>query len=144
GRRPVRPDQHGRGGRAQPAGPDPEHGARDRGPDDRVALRRRESREALRCPGAGEPPAAAGSRRGPGRDPRLARSAPPGAMILRCAAVFAAFFVVLASVYAAFPAFYDGDSYYHLAVARLYVAEGFVNSLAWARFSVLADGFGDK
>lgn len=46
--------------------------------------------------------------------------------------------------YARLPALYDTDAYYHLAVARLYGTHGFVNTLDWARFSIMRDGFGDK
>lgn len=42
------------------------------------------------------------------------------------------------------PVLYDLDSYYHLAIARLYGTAGIVDALPWARFSVLSDGFGDK
>jgi hypothetical protein len=42
------------------------------------------------------------------------------------------------------PSIPDTDSYYHLAVARLYGEQGFVDQLEWARFSVMRDGFGDK
>lgn len=39
---------------------------------------------------------------------------------------------------------YDTDSYYHLAVARAYAEEGELGRAPGLRFSVLADGFGDK
>ena len=42
------------------------------------------------------------------------------------------------------PLLHDGDSYYHLAVARLYSQKGFVEHLEWARYSVMNSGFGDK
>lgn len=42
------------------------------------------------------------------------------------------------------PDLYDTDSYYHLAVARAYGAEGVLHDLRWTRFSVMAQGFGDK
>lgn len=42
------------------------------------------------------------------------------------------------------PLLHDGDSYYHLSVARLYSQKGFVNQLDWARYSVMNSGFGDK
>ena len=44
----------------------------------------------------------------------------------------------------ALPSIPDFDSYYHLAVARLYRAEGFVRGLAWARPSLLGERLGDK
>lgn len=43
-----------------------------------------------------------------------------------------------------FPALFDVDSYFHLAVARAYAERGFFQTLDWARFSVMHDGFGDK
>ena len=46
--------------------------------------------------------------------------------------------------YTRFPALYDVDAYYHLAVARAYAERGFFQTLDWARFSVLHDTFGDK
>src|SRR5437867_10959776 len=42
------------------------------------------------------------------------------------------------------PVLPDGDSYYHLAVARAYAEHGLSYRPDWARFSVLHDGFGDK
>jgi hypothetical protein len=39
---------------------------------------------------------------------------------------------------------FDGDSYYHLAAARLLAQHGFVAALPWARFSVLGEHYGDK
>jgi hypothetical protein len=39
---------------------------------------------------------------------------------------------------------YDTDSYYHLAVARAYHQEGALDRAPGLRFSVLAEGFGDK
>jgi hypothetical protein len=39
---------------------------------------------------------------------------------------------------------WDGDSYYHLAVARSYAHGGVFHDLEWARFSAMAKGFGDK
>jgi hypothetical protein len=38
----------------------------------------------------------------------------------------------------------DSDSYFHLAVARLYADEGLVRALPWTRLSVLGEAFGDK
>jgi hypothetical protein len=45
---------------------------------------------------------------------------------------------------ASLPSIPDFDSYYHLAVARLYRAEGLVRGLAWARLSLLGERLGDK
>ena len=42
------------------------------------------------------------------------------------------------------PLLHDGDSYFHLSVARIYAQEGFIDHLDWARFSIMHDGFGDK
>ena len=53
------------------------------------------------------------------------------------------FFIVAHFVFA-LPALPDTDSYYHLAVARLYAENGIVDELPWARFSAMRHGFGDK
>src|SRR2546428_849601 len=45
---------------------------------------------------------------------------------------------------AQFPVLPDGDSYYHLAVARAYAEHGVSYRPDWARFSIMHDGFGDK
>src|SRR5437879_727752 len=45
---------------------------------------------------------------------------------------------------ARFPVLPDGDSYYHLAVARAYAEHGLSYRPDWARFSIMHDGFGDK
>lgn len=42
------------------------------------------------------------------------------------------------------PVILDTDSYFHLAIARLYQERGVVDGLPWARFSAMAEGFGDK
>lgn len=42
------------------------------------------------------------------------------------------------------PLIHDGDSYFHLSVARLYGQKGFTDHLSWARYSVMKTGFGDK
>ena len=47
-------------------------------------------------------------------------------------------------VYSRFPILYDADAYYHLAVAREYGKRGIFDTIDWARFSVMHDGFGDK
>ncbi|MCU1244778.1 MAG: hypothetical protein JWN02_688, partial [Acidobacteria bacterium] len=70
-------------------------------------------------------------------DPRppLARLATP--------VVAAALFFVFAFVFLRMPLLNDSDSYYHLAVARLYAHQGLFVKIPWARFSLLAGG-GDK
>lgn len=60
------------------------------------------------------------------------------------AAVFAATFTLARLSFTRFPALFDVDSYYHLALARLYGEQGFVKTLDWARFSVMHDALGDK
>ena len=50
----------------------------------------------------------------------------------------------VAWILAPLPNLFDVDSYYHLAVARKYAQEGLRGGLPWARFSVMAEGFGDK
>lgn len=42
------------------------------------------------------------------------------------------------------PVIPDPDSYYHLAVGRMYAQHGLLDTLPWARMSVLHEGFGDK
>ncbi len=42
------------------------------------------------------------------------------------------------------PLLFDGDSYLHLAIARDFLQNGLPDGLRWARFSAMADGFGDK
>ncbi len=42
------------------------------------------------------------------------------------------------------PVILDTDSYFHLAIARLYQEQGMVDALPWARFSAMAEGYGDK
>jgi hypothetical protein len=63
--------------------------------------------------------------------------------ILAVAVAIVTFFV-FAHALLDLPSLPDTDSYYHLAVARLYSEQGFVDKLEWARFSVMHDGFGDK
>jgi hypothetical protein len=53
-------------------------------------------------------------------------------------------FAGVAWILAPLPNLFDVDSYYHLAVARKYAQEGLRSGLPWARFSVMAEGFGDK
>ena len=79
-------------------------------------------------------------------EPPLA--ARPARLILRGWQVWAISFAIAAPLLAAFftrnPQLYDNDAYYHLAVARAYFREGLIDDLRWARFSAMADGFGDK
>jgi len=56
----------------------------------------------------------------------------------------AVFFAALATFLFRAEVIYDGDSYYHLAIGRAYATAGIIDQLPWARFSLLADGFGDK
>ena len=39
---------------------------------------------------------------------------------------------------------FDGDSYLHLAIARLFWEQGIVGALPWARLSTLGEHYGDK
>ena len=58
--------------------------------------------------------------------------------------VFLISFIFFCYFFLKIPLLHDGDSYYHLAVARLYVEQGFVDQLEWVRFSAMNSGFGDK
>lgn len=60
------------------------------------------------------------------------------------ATVFLLLTPVLFAVFLRFPVIHDTDSYYHLAVARAYWSQGWIDTLPWARFSILHEGFGDK
>jgi hypothetical protein len=53
---------------------------------------------------------------------------------------FAAAFFLFAFVYLRMAILYDADSYYHLAVARLYGQHGIFAANPWARFSILREG----
>ena len=59
----------------------------------------------------------------------------------------AAFFVVtclaFGMLFQSLPVLYDTDSYYHLAIGRAYDRHGIIDTLPWARFSLLNE-FGDK
>ena len=59
-------------------------------------------------------------------------------------AVFAVGWLIFGWLFLQFPKIDDLDSYYHLAVAKLYAEQGTVDVMPWARFSALHDGFGDK
>jgi len=53
-------------------------------------------------------------------------------------------FICFYSLFVKLPLIHDGDSYFHLSVARLYAQKGFIDHLDWARYSVMNNGFGDK
>jgi hypothetical protein len=63
---------------------------------------------------------------------------------LLAAAIGLATFFAVAYILLAMPVLPDTDSYFHLAVARLYAEEGMVNALPWARYSVMHERYGDK
>jgi hypothetical protein len=68
-----------------------------------------------------------------------------GSRLILATILFLIAFFFFAFQFLSFPALPDGDSYYHLAVARLYATNGMVqHSLSWARLSVLGQHFGDK
>ncbi len=58
-------------------------------------------------------------------------------------AVFLAGLILFGALFQSFPVLYDTDSYYHLAIGRTYARHGVVDTLPWARFSLLNE-FGDK
>ena len=58
--------------------------------------------------------------------------------------LFVACLAPLLAFHLATPVIEDTDSYFHLAVARAYRAEGVTGRLPWARFSLLHDRYGDK
>lgn len=62
------------------------------------------------------------------------------AAILVAALSFFAFSIYLLAL----PEIADGDSYYHLGIAKQYATNGIIHDLPWARFSIMARGFGDK
>jgi hypothetical protein len=62
---------------------------------------------------------------------------------LATAACFVVAFFLFAFFYLRMAILWDADSYYHLAVARLYAQHGLAAKIPWARFSLLANG-GDK
>src|SRR5512140_917224 len=63
---------------------------------------------------------------------------------LAALSLFAVSFFAFAFLFLRFPLIYDTDSYFHLAVGRLYATSGIVHSLPWARMSVMHEGYGDK
>ena len=62
---------------------------------------------------------------------------------MRLAALFVVYFCLIAALVVPAPVLYDSDSYYHLAVARLYASDGVMTKIPWARMSLIGDG-GDK
>jgi len=62
---------------------------------------------------------------------------------IAAALFFAAALILFALFFFRMPVLWDSDSYYHLAVARLYGTEGLTAHIPWARFSLLSNG-GDK
>jgi hypothetical protein len=68
----------------------------------------------------------------------------PSSLWLVTAGVFVVSFLLLLPFYLQQPTFHDADSYFHLAVARAYTEVGFFAELDWARFSLMAERFGDK
>jgi len=60
------------------------------------------------------------------------------------ALVFVVSWAVFYALYMPLVLLFDTDSYLHLAIAREYGQQGMLQSLDWARFSVMHDGYGDK
>ncbi|MCA1732270.1 MAG: hypothetical protein LC732_01550, partial [Acidobacteria bacterium] len=58
--------------------------------------------------------------------------------------LFAIAFLGFAAIFLSFPLIPDGDSYFHLAVAREFAENGYPDGLAWARLSILGETYGDK
>jgi hypothetical protein len=75
---------------------------------------------------------------GPASPRRQVRAEPLALVVLFLVAFFAFAFLFLRMAI-----LYDSDSYYHLAVARHYAANGVSAPIPWARFSLLGNG-GDK
>ena len=68
-----------------------------------------------------------------------------GTIIWGCTiTVFLVSLLFFSFLFIRFPLIHDGDSYYHLSVAKLYARDGFVDQLDWARYSVMNSAFGDK
>lgn len=65
-------------------------------------------------------------------------------MTRRAAAAFVLTALVVLGIGLTFDRLYDTDSYLHMALARHLAEAGPRAGIGWARFSVLADGFGDK
>ncbi len=64
-------------------------------------------------------------------------------LLVATIAFFAVAFFAFAFFYLRMAILWDADSYYHLAVARLYAESGIGAHIPWGRFSLLANG-GDK
>lgn len=64
--------------------------------------------------------------------------------IVRHGLWLAAIFVVVASIQGMLPYFFDGDTGYHLAVARLTREYGILHAFPWTPFSWMADHYADK
>ena len=58
--------------------------------------------------------------------------------------LFAVGFLAFSAIFLSFPLIPDGDSYFHLAVAREFAETGYPDGLAWARLSILGETYGDK
>jgi hypothetical protein len=58
--------------------------------------------------------------------------------------VFLVSFIFFSYLFTNIPLIHDGDSYFHLSVARIYTQKGIIDHLDWARFSVMNTDFGDK
>lgn len=58
--------------------------------------------------------------------------------------VFLVSLVAFGALFFALPVLYDTDSYYHLAIGRVYAQHGLIDALPWARLSLMFEGFGDK
>ena len=63
---------------------------------------------------------------------------------LAAAAAFVLAALLFLGVQASFTGMFDGDAYYHLAVARHQAERGVGTPPPWARFGALADRYGDK
>lgn len=57
--------------------------------------------------------------------------------------VFLVALVFFGALFLHFPVLYDTDSYYHLAIGSAYARHGLIDTLPWARLSLLHE-FGDK
>jgi hypothetical protein len=68
----------------------------------------------------------------------------PRHQILAFAALFISVFLAFSFYFLSQPFLADGDSYYHLGIAKQFNERGIIDELPWARFSVMREGFGDK
>ena len=68
----------------------------------------------------------------------------PRHQILAFAALFISVFFAFSFYFLSQPFLADGDSYYHLGIARQFNERGIFDELPWARFSVMREHFGDK